>query len=239
MGEGRKLKKSIYLTLSFVALIWMVKIVETTWQVDFGVYGILPRTLSGTIGIVTAPLIHGDVFHLLSNSFPLIILGVTLFYFYHRVAPAVLLLIYLMTGFWVWIAARAGYYHIGASGVVYGLLAFLLVSGFLRRDRKSLSISFIILFLYGGTFFFGLIPGDARVSWESHLMGAIAGIFCAVYFRNAIPLPAPAFSEESVNDAPPEVTYKYHFTPDSHKREGYSYTLGQTGSSDESGEGGE
>lgn len=225
MRDALKLRRSIYLTLSFVALIWLVKIVETAWQVDFGVYGILPRTLSGTIGIVTAPLIHGDIFHLLSNSFPLLILGVTFFYFYHKVAPMVLLLIYLMTGFWVWIAARAGYYHIGSSGVVYGLLSFLLVSGFLRRDRRSLSISFIILFLYGGTFFFGLIPGDARVSWESHLMGAIAGIFCAVYFRNALPLPPPPFAaeEEPQEETPGRVTYHYHYRPSDESSDQTSY----------------
>jgi hypothetical protein len=80
------------------------------------------------------------------------------------------------------------------------------------------------LFLYGGTFFFGLIPGDARVSWESHLMGAIAGIFCAVYFRNAIPLPPPIFPEEPEKEQP-ATTYHYHFTA-SGKHEGtYSYTL--------------
>ena len=225
MGDARKLRRSIYLTVSFVVVIWMVKIVETTWQVDFGVYGILPRTLSGTIGIVTAPLIHGDIFHLLSNSFPLLILGVTFFYFYDKVAPVVLLLIYLMTGFWVWIAAREGYYHIGASGVVYGLLAFLLVSGFLRRDRRSLSISFIILFLYGSTFFFGLFPGDARVSWESHLMGALAGIFCAVYFRNALPRPAPFFPEEEELPETSKVDYHYDFKQESAHDKTYTYTL--------------
>ncbi len=216
MEDARKFRKSIYFTLSFLTVIWLVKIVETTWHMDFGVYGILPRTLSGTVGIVTAPLIHGDVFHLLSNSFPLLILGVTFFYFYDKVAPLVLLLIYLMTGFWVWIAARAGYYHIGASGVVYGLLSFLLVSGFLRRDRRSLSISFIILFLYGGTFFFGLVPGDSRVSWESHMMGAIAGIFCAVYFRNAIPLPGKQLLTARENEEDREsqpVQFHYHYTP--------------------------
>lgn len=225
MGESGKLRKSIYITLTILAIIWLVKIVETTWQVDFGTYGILPRTLSGTIGIVTAPLIHGDIYHLLSNSFPLMILGVTFFYFYDRVAPLVLLLIYLMTGFWVWIAAREGYYHIGASGVVYGLLSFLLVSGFLRKDRRSLSISFIILFLYGGTFFFGMIPGDGRVSWESHLMGAIAGIFCAVYFRNALPIPAPMYPEEEEEQEKPGMDVRYHYTPGPAENNTHTYTV--------------
>jgi membrane associated rhomboid family serine protease len=202
----------------------MVKIIETTYHMDFGEFGILPRTLTGTIGIVTAPLIHGDIYHLISNSFPLLILGVTFFYFYHKVAPVVLILIYLMTGFWVWIAAREGYYHIGASGVVYGLLAFLLCSGFIRGDRKSLSISFIILFLYGSTFFFGLIPGDSRISWESHVMGAIAGIFCAVYFRSALPATiTEAVIEEE--DSAETVLYFYEFKEKEPTSESPTYTV--------------
>ena len=183
MGEGIKLRRSIYFTLAFVALIWGIKIIEFTFGYSFGEFGILPRTLSGSVGIFTAPLIHGDVYHLISNTLPITILGVGLFYFYDKIAPLVVLLIYLITGFWVWIAARDAY-HIGASGIVYGLLTFLLFSGFFRRDSSTLAISFIVLFLYGGTFLSGMIPEDSGISWESHLMGAIAGIFCAVYFRN-------------------------------------------------------
>ncbi|UII31548.1 rhomboid family intramembrane serine protease [Fulvivirga ulvae] len=183
MREGIKLRRSIYYTLAFVALIWGIKIVEFIFDYSFGEFGILPRTLSGSVGIFTAPLIHGDIYHLLSNTLPITILGVGLFYFYDRIAVWVVLLIYLITGFWVWIAARDAY-HIGASGVVYGLLTFLLFSGFFRRDSSTLAISFIVLFLYGGTFLTGMIPEDTGISWESHLMGAIAGIFCAIYFRN-------------------------------------------------------
>lgn len=183
MGEGIRLRKSIYYTLAFVALIWGVKIIEFAFDYNFGEFGILPRTLSGSVGIFTAPLIHGDVYHLLSNTLPIIILGVGLFYFYDKIALWVVLLIYLITGFWVWIAARDAY-HIGASGIVYGLLTFLLFSGFFRRDSSTLAISFIVLFLYGGTFLTGMVPEDSGISWESHLMGAIAGVFCAVYFRN-------------------------------------------------------
>lgn len=181
-GEGARLRKSIYSTLSFVALIWGIKIIEFTFDYNFGEYGILPRTLRGSLGIVTAPLIHGDVYHLMSNTLPILILGVGLFYFYDKIAISVVFLIYLMTGFWVWVAARDAY-HIGASGLVYGMLTFLLFGGFFRRDSGTLAISFIVLFLYGGTFIAGVVPEDSGISWESHLMGAIAGILCAVYFR--------------------------------------------------------
>ncbi|UII25232.1 rhomboid family intramembrane serine protease [Fulvivirga maritima] len=205
--SGLKLRRSIYYTLAFVSIIWIVKIIEYTFHYNFGDFGILPRTVSGSIGIFTAPFIHGDVYHLLSNTFPLITLGIGIFYFYDKIAITVILLIYIMTGFWVWVAAREAY-HIGASGVIYGMLTFLLLSGFLKRDAKSLAVSFIVLFIYGGSFFTGVIPGDQAVSWESHLMGAIAGVFCAIYFRKY------GKAKRAIQDEPVAnySTYIYHYT---------------------------
>ena len=210
MGEGIKLRKSIYFTLAFVALIWAVKIIEFTFDYNFGEYGILPRTLSGSVGIFTAPLIHGDVYHLVSNTLPILILGIGVFYFYEKIAPWVVLLIYLITGFWVWIAARDAY-HIGASGIVYGLLTFLLFSGFFRRDSGTLAISFIVLFLYGGTFLSGMVPVDSGISWESHLMGAISGVFCAIYFRNYKMSTATAEVAEPEEPETPVTQYTYYY----------------------------
>lgn len=212
MREGIKLRRSIYYTLAFVALIWGIKIIEFTFDYNFGEFGILPRSLSGSVGIFTAPLIHGDVYHLLSNTLPITILGVGLFYFYDRIALWVVLLIYLITGFWVWVAARDAY-HIGASGVVYGLLTFLLFSGFFRRDSSTLAISFIVLFLYGGTFLTGMIPEDTGISWESHLMGAIAGVFCAVYFRNY--KIGNLVRQEPEEDQPESSRFTYYYKPKS------------------------
>ncbi|QSE96729.1 rhomboid family intramembrane serine protease [Fulvivirga lutea] len=182
--EADKLKfnRSIQYTLAFIILIWSVKVVELGLNLDFGSLGILPRTAQGSIGIFLAPLIHGDIYHLISNTFPILILGVGIFYFYNKIALNVIFLIYLMTGFWVWMAARDAY-HIGASGLVYGLLTFLIFSGFFNRNRNTLAVSFVILVLYGGSFAAGIIPTKAGISWESHLMGAIAGVFCAVYYR--------------------------------------------------------
>ncbi|MTI19773.1 rhomboid family intramembrane serine protease, partial [Fulvivirga sp. RKSG066] len=141
MNEGRtRLRRSLYATLSFVVVIWLVKLTEFAFDIDLTEFGILPRSLEGSVGIITGPLVHGDIFHLLSNTFPILVLGVGLFYFYDRIALHVIVLIYLITGFWVWIAARDAY-HVGASGLVYGLLTFLLFSGFFRKDSKTLSIS--------------------------------------------------------------------------------------------------
>lgn len=179
--EFRILRRGVYLTLSFIFILWIVKFFEWTKDVDLGFYGILPRTVKGSIGIITGPLIHGDTIHLMSNTIPLIILGVGLYYFYHRIASEVFIWIYLASGFWVWIIGREAY-HIGSSGLVYGLVMFIFWGGILRRNPRSLAISMIIFFLYGGMIY-GLFPVDESVSWESHVMGSVAGIFLAFYFK--------------------------------------------------------
>lgn len=182
--EARKLRNSIFFVFTFTLMLWLIKALEWAVAMDFGFLGILPRTLSGTMGIVTAPLVHGDVLHLLSNTFPLLLLGISVFYFYDRIALEVFVWIYFMSGFWVWMAARDAY-HIGASGLVYGLVSFLFFSGLFRRDIRSLSISLIVIFLYGGMVQ-GLFPINERISWESHLLGALAGAFCAFFYRDVV-----------------------------------------------------
>jgi hypothetical protein len=89
-----------------------------------------------------------------------------------------------MTGFWVWVMARDAY-HIGSSGIVYGLLSFLFFSGLLRRDPKTLAVSLVLLFIYGGNMIYGIFPVNRSISWESHLMGAISGLFCSIIFRSS------------------------------------------------------
>ena len=167
--------------MSFTLILWVIKSIEWVNHVDFGFYGILPRTLRGSLGIITGPLIHGDAVHLMSNTIPLIILGIGLFYFYHRIAIEVFIWIYLASGFWVWIVGRTAY-HIGSSGLVYGLVMFLFWGGILRKNPRTLAISVLIFFLYGGMIY-GLFPVNEAVSWESHVMGSVAGIFLAFYFR--------------------------------------------------------
>jgi membrane associated rhomboid family serine protease len=183
--EAIRFREGVLYSMGFVMILWFVKSLEMLMSIELGFLGILPRNLYGTIGIITSPLIHGDVMHLISNSFPLILLGIGVIYFYNKIAKIVFIWIYLMTGIWVWIVAREAY-HIGASGIVYGLVSFLFFSGLFRRDAKSIAISLVVMFLYSGMLA-GLFPTNNSVSWESHLLGAFAGIFCAYYFRN-IPL---------------------------------------------------
>ena len=175
-------QRSLLYASGFTFLLWLIRAIEWGTASNFGAFGILPRHVSGMVGILTAPLIHGTFFHLLSNTFPLLFLLVAVFYFYDKIALEVFAWIYLITGFWVWIVAREAY-HIGASGLVYGLATFLFFSGIFRRDARSVAVAVAIAFLYNGMVQ-GIMPGDdPNVSWESHLLGSVAGIFCSFYFR--------------------------------------------------------
>ncbi len=160
-----------------VFFMWLVFSVEVYAQLDFSFLGIKPRVLFGLIGVVTAPLIHGSLFHLLSNTFPLLFLGATLFFFYERIAGIVFFRSYIWTNLLVWIFARDAL-HIGASGIVYGLATFLIFFGLFRRDFLSLFISIVVFLVYGGVFY-GILPTQTSVSWEAHLAGALVGLFSA------------------------------------------------------------
>jgi membrane associated rhomboid family serine protease len=125
---------------------------------------------------------HGDVYHLVSNTIPMLFLGAALFFFYPRIAGIVFFRAYFWTNILVWLFARP-YNHIGASGIVYGLAFFLIFFGFFRRDIRSILISLITLILYGSVFY-GVLPGDPRISWESHLGGALVGVYSAITFSS-------------------------------------------------------
>ncbi len=157
---------------------WAVLLFEYTYRIDFAYFGIWPRSIRGLIGIVTSPLLHGSLQHLASNTIPLLFLGTMLYMFYDRIATRVFLQCYFLTGVLVWIFARPAF-HIGASGLIYGLASFLIFFGIFRKDFKSLLISLLIMFIYGGLFY-GVLPSTTGVSWESHLLGGVVGFFNAV-----------------------------------------------------------
>ena len=179
-----QLLNKIKIPLGFVLLIWLVEIYEESTGSYLGHYGIFPRELSGLIGIITAPLLHNDWEHLFSNSAPLLVLGSVMILFYRRVAVISFVIIYILSGFSVWLFARDAY-HIGASGVVYGLISWVLWTGIFRRNMKSIILALITVVLYAG-YEQGLLPNDDGVSWESHLSGMIVGIVTALLFRNVI-----------------------------------------------------
>lgn len=178
-----KFKQSLTVALWAVGIIWGIHLLQLLTGQDWGTWGIYPRREFGLKGVVFAPLLHSGWKHLLANTPPLFVLSGLLFFFYRRVAVASLSAIYLLTGLAVWAFARANAFHIGASGVIYGLVAFVFWSGIFRRNIRSIVLSLIVVVYYGGMFA-GVLPSDERVSWESHLAGALVGIFVAFWFKN-------------------------------------------------------
>ena len=165
---------------------WLVKIIEILFEIDLSGFGIYPLTLKGVPGILFSPFIHADFNHLFSNSLPLFLLGVALFYFYSEVALKVFILTFFLTGILVWVAGRDAW-HIGASGLVYGLASFLFFSGIIRRYFRLIALSLLIVFLYG-SMVWGLFPGVYKnVSWESHMLGFFSGVVLAIWFRKEGP----------------------------------------------------
>jgi len=161
--------------------------------------GLVPRKTSGLIGILTAPLIHADYMHLISNTIPLYICTALMVYSYRSLAYKTFFSIYFGGGILVWIFARPDT-HIGASGVVYGLFGFLFLSGIIRRNIPLLGVTFLVTFLYG-SLVWGILPLDLKVSWESHLFGLLMGFLCALIFRNqGPPPPVNPFEDEDDED---------------------------------------
>lgn len=166
-----------------VFLMWAVFAVEIFWGWQLKHFGIYPREIFGLIGIFTAPMLHGGFEHLLSNTIPLLFLGTVLFFFYSQIGGGVFFRAYFWTNVLVWIFGRSGSNHIGASGVVYGIAFFLIFFGIFRRDLTSIVISAVVVLMYGGVIY-GVIPTDPRVSWESHLGGALVGIYTAIDYSS-------------------------------------------------------
>jgi membrane associated rhomboid family serine protease len=182
----KKLFLSLIIPGTFVFLMWLVKICEVLFEIDFSGLGIYPLSLQGIPGIIFSPFIHADFTHLLNNSLPLLLLSVALFYFYSEIALKVFSLTYLLTGILVWLGGREAW-HIGASGLVYGLASFLFFSGIIRKYFRLIALSLLVVFLYG-EMVWGLFPGIYQnISWESHMLGFFSGILLAVWYRKEGP----------------------------------------------------
>ncbi|WP_020533541.1 rhomboid family intramembrane serine protease [Flexithrix dorotheae] len=176
------LTESIKIPVMVVAAFWVVEISEDLLGFSMSNLGIYPRTFEGLIGIIFCPFLHGGYSHLISNSATFIILGASILYFYPKISKKVILNIYLLTGAGVWLFARPAY-HIGASGLIYGFAGFLFFSGIFRKEIKSMAISLLIALVYG-SMLYGIFPHHPGVSWESHMIGALVGVYCAYIFRN-------------------------------------------------------
>jgi membrane associated rhomboid family serine protease len=169
------------IAFGFVAVIWLVELMNWGLDQDPWDFGIRPRQWAGLPGIVFAPLVHAGFAHLIANSPPLLVLGTAMLFLYPASALRVLPAVYFGTGAAVWLLARDSV-HLGASGLVYGLVSYIFVAGMLRRDSRAIAASLLVCFMYG-SLAWGIVPTQFGVSWETHLAAALIGVASAIALR--------------------------------------------------------
>lgn len=172
--KGQQIVERGRALLALVGLIWAVSVVDILLGGALNRFGIVPRDVWGLTGIPLAPLLHTGFPHLLSNTVPLVVLGamvslrgVTAFWSCTALVTAV-------GGLGVWLLARPAV-HVGASGLVFGYLGFLISAGWFERKPGSIAIAVVVVFMYSGVLW-GVLPGDSRMSFEAHLFGLLAGV---------------------------------------------------------------
>jgi len=186
------------LAVAFVALVWLLQLANWALGLDAAPFGVRPRTIEGLAGILFAPLSHSGFEHLIANTIPLAVLGTAMLHLYPRASPVVLPWVYLAPGIAVWLVGRDAI-HVGASGLIYGLTAYVFFAGLLRRDRRAIAASLVVAFLYGSTIW-GVMPLKRYDSWETHLAAALVGAVLAFLLRR--------------RDVPPRVVYSWEAETD-------------------------
>lgn len=210
MDEDKaKIRIGFFIATGFLVAIWLVKLFEVYTGISLTEYGVFPRELKGLRGIIFSPFLHSDFGHLISNSTSLFILTFSLFSLYTRSSLWVFPIIYIFHGLAVWLFAREAY-HIGASGLVYGFASYLFFIGVFRKDSRSIALSLLVVFLYGGLVW-GVLPTDPNISFEAHLSGGVIGFICSIIFRKYDPLPEKVKSEEEDEE---DMGINYDYTDD-------------------------
>ncbi len=203
--EKKKFISSLLIPMGLLFVMWIIKVIETCFDISLSNLGVYPLEIKGVTGIVLMPFVHGSWSHLLANTIPFLILASALFYFYSNISLRVFLGIWVLSGIWVWFGGRSSW-HIGASGVIYGISSFLFVSGIIRKDTRLAALALIVAFLYGSMIwgvFPDFFPKEKNISWEGHLGGAVAGLILALYYRNSGPKPKQyswELEDDSVDD---------------------------------------
>jgi membrane associated rhomboid family serine protease len=192
--EGReerwthRLPGAFVMVTTTLVVLWVVEIVDSAMNGRLDGYGIRPRSLSGLEGLPFAPFLHAGFGHLLSNSVVFAVLGVIA---YAAVSLgrflSLIVLTALSSGLGAWLFGEPNTLVIGSSGVVFGLLGFLLFRGLAERSPGTITVSIMMLLVYGGTIS-GVLPGSPFVSWQAHLFGFIGGAGAAFLLRSPRPV---------------------------------------------------
>ncbi len=177
---ARELKTHATILGGFVAIMWVLEIVDIIFfKQALNAYGIFPREIIGLRGILFAPFLHAGLPHLISNTIPFLVLGWFVMLQETNDFFIVTAITMLVSGVGVWLFGATGL-HIGASGVIFGYLGFLLARGYFERNFPSILLSIIVGIFYGGAIW-GVLPMRQGVSWEGHLFGFIGGVIAASF----------------------------------------------------------
>ncbi|MFE5921518.1 rhomboid family intramembrane serine protease [Streptomyces sp. NPDC002285] len=180
------------LVLAWVALLWLLEVVDAATGHALDGFGITPRDSSELVDVAPAAFIHFGFGHLAANTVPLLVLGFLAALAGLRRFLLVCALIILVDGLGVWLMAPAHTNTAGASGVIFGFFGFLLVTGFVERRPLGVLAGILVAAVWGGSILSGLVPTQTGVSWQGHLLGLLAGVAAAFVFRRPAEAPGSA-----------------------------------------------
>lgn len=184
-----KVKPAVLTVGIFAAVLVVVQVVNSLMHYDLNEYGLQSRSVDGLLGIVTAPLLHQSWYHLLSNIVPFTIFGFLIMVGGARQFVAVTVLVWLISGIGLWLAGPSHTVTVGASGLVFGWLAYLVCRGVFTRNWGQLAIGLVLLVIWGGIFWTGIVKvalgGTTGISWQGHLFGALGGVLAAFLVAKA------------------------------------------------------
>jgi membrane associated rhomboid family serine protease len=175
---GSRVKSAGLVIVSFLALLYLIELVDTLGGNRLDAAGVQPREADGLDGILYAPVLHAGWAHLAANTVPLLVCGFLILLGGIARWVAVTVLVWVVGGVGVWLTGGDHTVHIGASVLVFGWLVYLLVRGLFSHSVRQVLLGLVLLFLYGGVLV-GVLPGQPGVSWQGHLFGAIGGVLAA------------------------------------------------------------
>jgi len=179
---GAETKRLLLPLLIIVGVMWLIEIIDRLlFHGALDGLGIVPRQIAGLRGIPIAPLLHGSFAHLLANTLPFLALGFLVMLRHNRQFWAVTLTIVLISGLGTWLIAPAHTVHIGASGLIFGYFAFLLVAAYTERSPRAIGLALMVILFYGGLVW-GALPQAGPISWQGHLFGLVGGAVAARAF---------------------------------------------------------
>ncbi|MFC9296451.1 rhomboid family intramembrane serine protease [Streptomyces sp. NPDC057011] len=181
--QGDRAKAAAKLMLGWVALLWVIEAIDLATGHALDAYGIFPRDPDRLIGIAAHPFLHFGFGHVAANSLPLLVLGFIAALSGIRRFLAVSALNIAAVGIGSWLLAPPNTVGAGASGLVFGLFGYVVVRGFVERKPLNAAVALVIGVLWGSTAFLGILPTDSGVGWYAHLIGLVAGVLTALYFR--------------------------------------------------------